>query len=147
MHHQHSNKRRIALIPWNGTFRRWQKNREQQPDMGCAYRSWHITISTNRLRWGRISKNSIGEIYQIHEYSNPTPTRCTPTRQEEMMYKKYQAFHNTNATIELSWLEETFISDMMNINSGIDPTTANLLEICQPLKTLEAKLWIYWSFN
>ena len=36
---------------------------------------------------------------------------------------------------------------MMNINAVIDPTTGDLLELCQLLKTPEAKLWIYGSFN
>ena len=36
---------------------------------------------------------------------------------------------------------------MMNINSVLDPTTGDLLELRQLLKTPEAKLWRYGAFN
>ena len=36
---------------------------------------------------------------------------------------------------------------MMNINSVLDPTTVDLLELRQPLKTPEAKLWRYGALN
>ena len=54
--------------------------------------------------------------------------------------------NNENLTIHLSALEEKFISDMMNINAVIDPTT-DLLEQLQLLKTPEAKLWRDEAFN
>ena len=50
-------------------------------------------------------------------------------------------------TIQLSDLEEKFISDMMNINAVLDPTTGDLLELRQLLKTTEAKLWMDGAFK
>ena len=36
---------------------------------------------------------------------------------------------------------------MMYINAVLEPTTGNLLELCQLLKTPEAKLWRDEAFN
>ena len=36
---------------------------------------------------------------------------------------------------------------MMNLNSVLDPSTGDLLELRKLLKTPEAKLWIYGAFN
>ena len=55
--------------------------------------------------------------------------------------------HNANATIHLSALEEKFISDMMNINAVLDPTTGYLLELRQLTKTPEYKLWRDGALN
>ena len=53
---------------------------------------------------------------------------------------KPTAPHNANATIRLSAMEEKFIYETMNINVVLDPTTVDLLEIRQVLKTPEAEL-------
>ena len=44
-------------------------------------------------------------------------------------------------------MEETFIYKTMNINVVLDPTTVDLLEIRQLLKTPEAKQWRDRAFN
>ena len=49
--------------------------------------------------------------------------------------------HNANATIHLSAMKEKIISDMKNINDALDPTTGDLLELRQLLKTPGDKLW------
>ena len=36
---------------------------------------------------------------------------------------------------------------MININAVLDPTTGDLLELYQLLKTPEAKIWIYGAFD
>ena len=55
--------------------------------------------------------------------------------------------HNKNSTIHISALEENSISYMTNINDILDPTTGDLLEPRQPLKTSQPKLWIDVAFN
>ena len=83
MYHQHPKERRITWNPWNGTFWRWLKKRQQQPDMSHAYGYWHSTSSTNGLWRRRIKNIGIVKIYQTHESSTPTLTWCTPTQEVE----------------------------------------------------------------
>ena len=67
--------------------------------------------------------------YRIHDLSKPIVS------------------HNINSTVHLSSMEEHFISDMMNINVVLDPTTGYILELHQLLKTPDTKLWRDGAFN
>ena len=57
--------------------------------------------------------------------------------------------HNVNSTIHISSLGGGggVISYMMNINAVLEPTTGDLLELRQLLKTLESKLCRDLAFN
>ena len=55
--------------------------------------------------------------------------------------------HNENSTIHLSAMEEIFMSNMMNINTVLEPTAGDLLELRQLLKTPEAKLCRYVALS
>ena len=94
---------------------------------------------------------------RVQTHSNDTtivprvhPPDATPSQQPTLQrstricdLSKHIFSNNENTTIHLSALEEKFISDMMNINAVLGPTTGDLLEISQLLKTPEAKLWKY----
>ena len=83
MRHQHPNKQISTWPPWNGTRQSWLQKLQQQPYIGCAYKSCNSTSSINGFCRGWIKNITIGEIYQTRESSTPIITQCTPTREEE----------------------------------------------------------------
>ena len=105
--HEHTNKHRSTWPTWNVTRWPWLLKRQQQPYMGCAYISWNSTSSTNGLRWGRINKISIGEIYWTHKLYTTTPTRCTPTQEEEN--KVQQILIRLCSAVSPAWYFSYFI--------------------------------------
>ena len=75
------------------------------------------------------------------------PPALTPSPQQTLRQSKHirniskpVVSYNSNATIHISALKE-IISDMMNLNAVLDPSTGDLLELRKLLKTPEAKLW------
>ena len=113
--HQHSNKQRITWPPRKVTRQRWLQKRQQQQDMGCAYRSWQITSSTNGLYLGRINKNSIRKINQTHKYYTPTTARCTTTQEEENEVQEIISITYGGTYLIMTNIEESFVSYHNNI--------------------------------
>ena len=79
--------------------------------------------------------------------ATPSPQTTLQRSKRICNHSKPIVSHNVNSTIHLSDLKERFMSDMMNSNAVLEPTTGDLLELRQLFKTPESKRYRYVAFH
>ena len=90
----------------------------------------------------KIHSNDTNRVPRVQPLADTTSTQQTLIRSKRIRkLSKPIVSHNADSIIHLSVLEENLISDMMNINTILGPTTGYILELCQLLETPGAKLW------